>query len=1482
MNNMKQRLTGKILSMLFLLFAIGWTVNSSAQGVSLSTQDNGDGNKTLIVKAWGDLTNYTDRVATQKKWNKSAVNNVYSGSVGHEQTVNENQDVDETSATQYYTATKDYTLLFDGAPENGYYFYNVASTDSWDFSKSSGKHVYKVYASWDNTIHRSNEEEVSSSTTSFEKSSTFTYEGNTYSIYILSTNEIAKDAEVALSSVTLITLDDLNNYLLSTIVYTPQYNKDIYRSRNGGTPEPLTAGQQQTYEPGDKFYTATNEYHTIENFNDFLAEHKDYYTQNYETRNFVDIVALNLVSNGCNSIKFEQDASDEHKDDAIKITVDQLNSILNATYNNNGLLVDNSSFVDLSQLSSLETTDLSNLLTSFDKNNASLILPSTINSQDTKTFVDSKGWSFNVYWLSSDKLNLNVEVGNESKLKSVAEAKDGKTNTIVLYPMKGAHYYSASMFSNFDLDGVRNLVLHYLTTVDENTSKSLVTPNASDFENFSFIKRVILPRGINSNISTFKNTNSSVDVYEICNWNNNYQTGGKNVRTGTQINVLEPGALAAIADAHYTNDDIANGPCIDIFGAVNTADFTFISGINSKRINLSQMTFDPKDTNLYTEAEKKAAIDQISNPVLEYIALPDVGQETTDPQFKNLYDKNPELKGVAYYYQTGKSYTCKTLVPGSISILTAMTSSVTGGNVNIDSIKVSGSLNAKDISNTGNNAAGTIYFVDGHFVFGDELDASNQDGFRKFKTPQPEGAETEGAFSGSHGMIKIDLSDATFSNVDDATLSATDIIATRTTDVVIPTDVNFTNLPVDFLHVNGTNIKTICIPYNITHIGLRAFYGLTNLSKVTTTTEDGTVLDYGYDYQYQLQDVTNEETKTTYKDQVKTDKIDYSAGSIVFSKNLKEIDSYAFSSVEKIKDVYCLSEEAPICQVNAFGSNPCTGNNGFSPNGGITRSDFNTRADANGYIDKWIVMLHYPTSIQGTDLEKRYKDVTRDYTISDAEGHTDGQGNLLCWPNQSEFNRSYTQATNGYLWDAWKTDRTKWSNLGSYSLTHSSENTGYQVEQDTANEWYDDCKNSDKQGAIFYHTGYQTDGESVVRITDDTKDVDKGAWQKVKCSDPDKADKQLYDGDYRGWHQFVLCATSRAKGEDPGHNFRFINDNGWWTICVPFDMTKKEVCEMFGKGGKHGGPHVCEFTGVERTNPDADKENGSILLKFDRDVYNNVYKKDADNKNTLEVERKTNDDDIVIHEGVPYMLQPDFDVKDDGSLRTPFAPGDQIFRSEKCKAKTSLKLRSLARNNFVDVLALDKDGNAVKDANTYDYHYYFIGNFWQTEMPQYAYFLAWYYPTDEQVKEGFSPNGFATYFWQKEKPAQTLNWNAFTAIIGSQWSKDDRKFFVPDGELGNIHWYTRKGNDVKGGSVFADDSFNTSTSAKRGNSPENVSFSFGGDNTADGITKVHFGDQTLDVYNGKVYNLNGQYVGDSLENLPKGIYIAGGKKYVVK
>lgn len=1343
MNNMKQRLTGKILSMLFLLFAIGWTVNSSAQGVTFSTQDNGDGNKTLIVKAWGDLTDCS-LPQTYTVFTASASNGGSSNPVG---------------------------IWYRPDPNNVTYYAKVSTGDIYNVNQT----YYTCDASWKYTLIKDN-------TTFFQANS-------------------------------------------------------------------------------------------------------GYLEKKTEKIGINTLITNALSADNCTSLKFVQD--DGHSE-AIKLSVDQMNYLMDpyVEVNNNKtyLFTDKKeALVDFSVITA--PADLSGIK-STNTGKASVILPSFASDKAAKSFVDSRtDWAYNLYWLSKDSSILNVLVGNTNDLSSAARAKVDQTKTIVLYPVSPSSSYDASIVSNFDIAGVKNLVLHYMSNTSD--FSPVLSPQPSTFDGFKNIDRVILPQSAGNDITKYKyNSNSSVKVYEMCNWVTNWKTS-KNEFSGTQINILKPGALAALADAHYTNDDIANGPRIDIFGAVNTADFTFISGINNKRINLSQMTFDPKDTNLDTEAEKKAAIDQISNPVLEYIALPDVGQETTDPLFTNLYDKtkNPNLKGVAYYYQTGKSYSCKTLVPGSISILTAMTSSVTDRNVNIDSIKVSGSLNAKDISNTGNNAAGTIYFVDGHFVFGDELDASNQDGFRKFKTPQPEGAETEGAFSGSKGMIKVDLSDATFSNVDDATLSATGIIATRTTDVVIPTDDKFTKLPVDFLHVNGTNIKTICIPYNITHIGLRAFYGLTNLSKVTTTTEDGlTVLDYGYDYQYQLQDVTNEETKTTYKDQVKTDNIDYSAGSIVFSKNLKEIDSYAFSSVEKIKDVYCLSKEAPICQVNAFGTKPCTGNNGFSPYAGITRQDFRNQ-------NYWIVMLHYPDEIVGTDLEKRYKDVTRDYTITDAEGHTDGFGNVIHWPNHDEFFRSFNEGTNGFLWNAWDSRRGNWSNRGTYPLL-SGNPTDMPSSQKVANSFYEkNPASKDIKGkAFFYHTGYT---ETVDGTTTTVKDLDGGIWADVPNTTPNYNDK-LYNADYRGWHQFVLSAsvhyTDNKPDSIPAHDFSKINDNGWWTICVPFDMNKKEVREMFGLDGTHGGPHVCELTSVERTDPTGDAKNGKIKLNFDRDVYNYVYADGETKSQTL-----TTDESIVIHAGVPYLLQPDFNVNDDGTLVNPFTPGKQVLRDKRCAAVEAKDLRNNVKSKVVTVPAVDAEGKSVDG-----YNYSFIGNFWQTEMPKYAYFLAWFTPTLDEYKaamgtdDGYTEGmGYATFFWQKEMPAQTLNWNPYTAIIGCNWKKEDQVIYVPTesgtSNMGNIHWYTRHNNGAttenQKVSVFGFDGWGNSeegayTPAK-GNSPLNISISIGGC-TPDGITKVHFGTGTMELFNGKVYNLNGQYVGDSLENLPKGIYIAGGKKYVVK
>lgn len=57
-----------------------------------------------------------------------------------------------------------------------------------------------------------------------------------------------------------------------------------------------------------------------------------------------------------------------------------------------------------------------------------------------------------------------------------------------------------------------------------------------------------------------------------------------------------------------------------------------------------------------------------------------------------------------------------------------------------------------------------------------------------------------------------------------------------------------------------------------------------------------------------------------------------------------------------------------------------------------------------------------------------------------------------------------------------------------------------------------------------------------------------------------------------------------------------------------------------------------------------------------------------------------------------------------------------------------------------------------------------------------------------------------------------------------------------------------------------------------------VSFSFSYDSTT-GINKIEEVKKSLQ---GKVFNLNGQLVGNSLDGLSKGIYIVNGKKVIIK
>lgn len=119
---------------------------------------------------------------------------------------------------------------------------------------------------------------------------------------------------------------------------------------------------------------------------------------------------------------------------------------------------------------------------------------------------------------------------------------------------------------------------------------------------------------------------------------------------------------------------------------------------------------------------------------------------------------------------------------------------------------------------------------------------------------------------------------------------------------------------------------------------------------------------------------------------------------------------------------------------------------------------------------------------------------------------------------------------------------------------------------------------------------------------------------------------------YMGTRQCVFAdGNIKASNEYPID----VKGGQWWTLCVPFNMTKKQIDDVFGSG-----THVCLFSDVER---DADGLQKKITLKFVHDVYAHKTVKDDNGKyaaNFKDDAPACGDDDFVIYAHESYMIHP--------------------------------------------------------------------------------------------------------------------------------------------------------------------------------------------------------------------------------------------------
>ncbi len=544
---------------------------------------------------------------------------------------------------------------------------------------------------------------------------------------------------------------------------------------------------------------------------------------------------------------------------------------------------------------------------------------------------------------------------------------------------------------------------------------------------------------------------------------------------------------------------------------------------------------------------------------------------------------------------------------------------------------------------------------------------------------------------------------------------------------------------------------------------------------------------------------------------------------IVIPASVKYIGPAAFFG-HRYQDVYFMSDRAPVMPNGApvrsdiyAGEKECTAfdaftlmlNNGFNPakgEGGSTRDNVSTGyANRENYVNQgaYMAILHYPNTITSEDDLKTYYDTTRKYvTMTNEDGtfypnttlpvgqesttlqafyNTSAQkevntgykdtyvGDSYIWPSQSQWMRSYITAVNGVEWN----------------------------------------------GVTKYRTALQ--------------EWEKKVLEEAGYTSPTYSDDSLAYIAHLGTRMFVLANNDSRKDD------YVINMEGgkWWTLCVPFNMTKKQVTEVFGEK-----TNVCLFNNVKRV---ISQTSSKIHLYFTVDVCQE-HKCEPKNATTskwdytkIDNNAAPADDDIVIYAHEAYMIRPS-ETNEDAKFVVNIADYDIVTGNPQPTLINSVETEYVQQE--------DTDGPEYRFVGNY------IGNDTTTDgvqtvkVPKYSYAYA-----TNGSKDNSGNKIYKFWFLTGDK----MVWRANKCVVQSTdrnvGAEDEKTFF---------------GGNASG--------------AKQ------ASY-FGSTDGGDGTTSV---DEYVIIAGEKadapIYSVEGRMVshdGDTT-GLAKGVYIQNGKKFVVK
>ena len=877
----------------------------------------------------------------------------------------------------------------------------------------------------------------------------------------------------------------------------------------------------------------------------------------------------------------------------------------------------------------------------------------------------------------------------------------------------------------------------------------------------------------------------------------------------------EAGTLATLGNDHYYQSDINDAYKEVFFGNINIEDFDFFKGIKNKRLDLSNLTLVDADGN---KIDINPALDKYKNEYIEYLVLPEDDDYPTDPTFNNWFEgenacKNLKAVGIKI---------SKQLPPDSIRNSIVISSNERGGIYSIAELM-------------GNNrlCSAQKYQLSG-LAYAKDLCSGNikvdENGHLTVSKKDNDGAITKGE-TGTDVTGILDFTNATdfdYSHLrlwnkgediseEEKKAAQNDLCLSQMgygntlTSIKLPTDESVYRLPSSFCPEGVTKLQSICIPANYTEIGSCAFRNCNNLVLVYTTAKnkDGkSGYLVGGKFQEQEPDITDENTEHT----------------VQLPTNLKRIEKNAFANVEQFTDVYVTTNNAgyvPYCEKDAFSSGTLQGWGGFDGKHPITRKNYQNSTN------KVFGILHFPSGLPKAKAEL-FTDLQRNYSLVDEAGTTDGNGNVFIWPKQEEWYRSFSQANTGYTWNNW-TERDENGSLYPAAKIDKRE--------DLADEDGNLTENAKKYGLTAIS------GENAIynNFAPKNPNYTEGSTESI-----------LEQNDtWIGWHQFVLVGAYDYENPDDKKWHFSTSDNNWWTICLPFNMTAKQIEDTWGEGTK-----LCTLTGVTRNNT-----KNLICLEFGKDL--------------VQEAKESSNTGNVLKWRIPYMIKPAKTyTSENGEAYTgpTFTLSDEQYKTlieatEKITAEVGQHPRPQTDDDpcCITVQAKDENGNLLKTTDGTPYMYTFLGSYTKQYIPTYAYFLAW-------CKDPTNTNGWVNYFYQTEKPT-IKNWNAYTSIVG-HFNVKEATWTIPDKEAGK--WAFSCSGDTEQRDAHEDALPNPSGDTK-------VKLAFDeGNATAIGHMTANGSIQSVE--NATVYNLNGQVVAHNgnVEGLPKGVYIIAGKKFIVK